>query len=207
MTEFAWTKPRIEAAQLLAEDDLTDAEIASQVGVTRAGLAKWKVHPSFAGRVAEIVAEIESEIRIRGIARQMKRVDALQHRWLLMKRVIAERSEADEMQGVAGGTTGLLVRTFKVVGNGPDAHVVPEFAVDTGLLKELREHEKQAAQELGQWTEKKQVTGRDGSPLIPEQPFDYDGFARTFADFIGGAGAGLVGDAGTSEPMDSADPD
>jgi hypothetical protein len=32
--------------------------------------------------------------------------------------------------------------------------VVEEYEVDTGLLKELREHEKQAAQELGQWSDK-----------------------------------------------------
>jgi hypothetical protein len=34
---------------------------------------------------------------------------------------------------------------------------VEEYQVDTGLLKELREHEKQAAQELGQWSEKARV--------------------------------------------------
>jgi hypothetical protein len=31
---------------------------------------------------------------------------------------------------------------------------VAEYSIDTGLLKELRDHERQAAQELGQWAEK-----------------------------------------------------
>jgi hypothetical protein len=35
--------------------------------------------------------------------------------------------------------------------------VVDEYAVDGVLLKELREHEKQAAQELGQWSDKAKV--------------------------------------------------
>jgi hypothetical protein len=34
---------------------------------------------------------------------------------------------------------------------------VEEYQVDTRLLKELREHKKQAAQELGQWSEKARV--------------------------------------------------
>jgi hypothetical protein len=35
--------------------------------------------------------------------------------------------------------------------------VVEEYEVDTGLLKALLDHEKQAAQELGQWSEKSKV--------------------------------------------------
>lgn len=172
MPKFRWTQVKVEAAQLLAEGQLSAREVAQRVGVSHQAVNLWRLDPDFAAKVGEIVGEIEAEIRNRGIARQLLRVDALQDRWLLMKRVIAERSGAEEMQDVAGGTTGLLVRTFKVVGNGPDAHVVPEFSVDTGLLKELREHEKQAAQELGQWTEKRELTGNlAGSVEI--KPIDY----------------------------------
>ena len=57
-----------------------------------------------------------------------------------------------------GGNTGLLVRQVKGIGKGEDFQVVEEYAVDTGLLRELREHEKQAAIELGEWTEKQDVT-------------------------------------------------
>ena len=51
------------------------------------------------------------------------------------------------------------MRTLKQLGRGDEAETVEEFRVDTGLLKELRETEKQAAQELGQWAEKHEVTG------------------------------------------------
>jgi hypothetical protein len=33
------------------------------------------------------------------------------------------------------------------------------------LLGELRAHERQAAEELGQWTEKRELTGKNGGPL------------------------------------------
>jgi hypothetical protein len=62
------------------------------------------------------------------------------------------------MKGVPGGTTGLLVRTYKTLGSGESQRVVEEFTVDVALLKELREHEKQAAQELGHWIAKSDVT-------------------------------------------------
>jgi hypothetical protein len=159
LTDFRWTEARLTAAELLAEDKLSDEVIAQRVGVTRAGLAKWKTQPEFMAKIDEFVERFDTAIRRRAIARQLRRVAALQDRWERMHQVIDERAVAEEMRDIAGGTTGLLVRTFKVVGNGPDAHTVPEFAVDTGLLKELREHEKQAAQELGQWTEKREVKG------------------------------------------------
>jgi hypothetical protein len=43
------------------------------------------------------------------------------------------------------------------LGSAEYPNVVEEYEVDTGLLKELREHEKQAAQELGQWSDKARV--------------------------------------------------
>jgi Helix-turn-helix of insertion element transposase len=152
-----WTKPKERAALLLSEDRLTDEEIAADLGIRRRTLAYWKDDPEFAARVAEHVEAFRKAVRSRGIACLENRVDALSDRWKRMQRVITERAE--ELEGeCAGGGTGLLVRQVKSVGSGPLAREVEEFAVDTGLLKELREHEKQAAQELGQWTERRDVT-------------------------------------------------
>ena len=50
--------------------------------------------------------------------------------------------------------------------------LVEVASLDVGLLKELREHEKQAAQELGQWTEKRELTGKDGGPIEIASPRD-----------------------------------
>jgi len=71
----------------------------------------------------------------------------------------------------------LLVRTFKVARSGDETEVLEEFAVDGTLLKEMREHERQAAQELGEWTERREHRGRDGGAIEFEEV--------TFAKLIG----------------------
>jgi hypothetical protein len=94
------------------------------------------------------------------ISRRNARVQALQDRWDRLRQVIDERAASPDFAGVPGGTTGLLMKDYK----GKDADT-PVYKVDAGLLAELRNHEKQAAEELGQWGEKRQLTGECGEPL------------------------------------------
>ena len=162
---WKWTTRRERAAQLVADDQLTDTEIALQCGVTQRQLERWKKVPEFQERVAAIVEAERQAILAKGIAEKRNRVDALNDRWQRMRQVIDERAEDPDMAKVPGGRTGLLVREFKQIGTGPDATMVEEFHLDAALLKESREHEKQAAQELGQWTEKRELTGKDGGPI------------------------------------------
>ena len=77
------------------------------------------------------------------------RVQILQNRADLLRKIIAERAASAEFADAPGGTTGLLVKDYK----GKDS-CTPVYRVDTALLAELRAIEKQAAQELGQWGEK-----------------------------------------------------
>lgn len=141
------------AALLLADDKLSDELIADEVKVDRRTLARWKKIDAFAARVDELLGEIRTSIRQRGISIVENRVRALQDRWDRMKRVIEERGASAEMQSVPGGSTGLLVHNVKSIGGGENAERVDLYEFDAALLKEMREHEKQAAQELGQWTE------------------------------------------------------
>jgi hypothetical protein len=143
-----------QAANLLAQGELTHQEVADRVGIARSTLALWRKHPGFAARVEELRAEIGAEVRRIGVADYLMRVRALNDRWGRLRRIIDDRAADPTMAGVPGGTTGLLVRTTKAVGSGESMRIVEEFAVDTGLLKQLLDHEKQAARELGQWTEK-----------------------------------------------------
>lgn len=157
-TEFHWTGRREEAALLVAEDNLSDERIAERLSITRQGLVKWKRHPAFQERVKAVRDEIRAAVVARGIADKQNRVDALNERWARMHDVIESRASAGG--DAPGASTGLLYKTIKVVGSGKDQYEVEEWAVDTGLLREMREHEKQAAQELGQWTEKVQTDGK-----------------------------------------------
>lgn len=157
VSEFNWTAPREKAAVLVAEDEQTDKAIAAAVGITERTLERWKQHPTFTARVAEHVQALEAEMLKFSIAKRRKRVAALDDRWKRMQALIAARAE-DLAEDIGGGDTGLLVHQVRAIGNGENQQIIDQYAVDTGLLKELREHEKQAAQELGQWTEKTDVT-------------------------------------------------
>ena len=162
--EFPWTRKRERAVLDVAEDVLTNEQIASKLGVNRSTLDRWKMHPEFRLRVQEHLAATREAIRAEGIAHRQNRVDALHDRWDKLQQVIDARG--DEYDGVTpGGGTGLIVRQIKSIGVGENNQVVEEYVIDTGLLSEMRAHEKQAAQELGQWTEKREHIGIEGSDI------------------------------------------
>jgi hypothetical protein len=156
-SRWTWTKPKAEAATLLASDTLTDEQIAAKVSVNDATLWRWKQHPEFTARVAATVEEFRRRVVARGIAEKQNRVDALNDRWQRMQHIITARADeyADDPP-VPGAEEGLHVRTVKLSATGLQ---VEEYTVDTGLLKELRAHEEQAAKELGQWVEKQDLSG------------------------------------------------
>jgi hypothetical protein len=152
---FSWSATASAAALAVALDDETDEQIAAAAGVSRRTLANWKVHPDFAARVDQHRAEFHDQARRRGIALVANRVAALDDRWRRLRRVIAERAADPAMRGVPGGTTGLLVRDVRAVGRGEEARPVDVYRLDIGLLRELRELEKQAAVEVGDWNERR----------------------------------------------------
>lgn len=144
---------------------MSDEQIAERVGVTRDAITSWKLAPEFQARISEHVEAQREACMSEGIADRRNRVRRLGDTWERLQQVIRER--AVELDGAAaGGGTGLLVHQVKGIGKGESFRVVDEYAVDTGLLAELRQIEKQAAQELGQWVEKGELSGKDGSPLL-----------------------------------------
>jgi hypothetical protein len=157
---FVWNAEKEEAAQLVAEDKLTDPKIARRAKVSERTLYRWKVHPEFAARVAEHRAEYARIVRSRGIAIVENRVEAYNERWILMKTVITSRAARHAKRRKEGhddtpeeALTGLVILEKTFGKNG----VTEKWLVDTGLLAELRNHEQQAAKELGQWEEKSRV--------------------------------------------------
>lgn len=177
-----WTSAREKAAGLVADDQQSDNEIAAAVGVKPRALTYWKAHPDFIARVADLVAEAKAAARALTIANKEVRVRRLAERATKIDEVFAARAE--EHARVPGGATGLLVREPKIVkvyevkdwregDDEDDERIIPagriailhEYKVDTGTLAELRQIEKQAAQELGEWVEKVAPTKGDGSDL------------------------------------------
>jgi 3-dehydroquinate dehydratase-2 len=93
------------------------------------------------------------------ISSRNARVQAMQDRWSMLRAGVAQLmiervvDSAVDMAEVPGGGTGLLVRQYQ--------GGAPIYKVDTGLVRligQLLAHEKQAAEELGQWAEKRDVS-------------------------------------------------
>jgi hypothetical protein len=183
ITPFPWSTKATEAVQLVADDRLSDEQIAAQVGVVRKTLHNWRQHPEFAARVAEIVEAARAEALRCGVAVKAERIRGYQDRYQRMRALLDARaamgqrlvaatqgdSDADRYlrslfgkgELPPGLETGLLVKTVKVVGKVTEE----EWSVDTGLLAEMRATEKQAAQEMGDWTEKRELAGPGGAGL------------------------------------------
>jgi gas vesicle protein len=176
-TKFNWTDERRLAAQLLAMNEKTDEQIAAECGVTRRMLAYWKKHPEFTARVNEIVQQTADKLLKQGVRLKENRLAKLQGMLDRMAALVEARAkdlgkprtddDGEETEEIAGGGTGLLVRDNK----GKDWRPVYKF--DAALLREFREYLKQAAIELGEWTEKRDLTS-DGKSLgvvfLPQAP-------------------------------------
>jgi hypothetical protein len=165
LTTWNWTPERIKAAELCALGGRTRQQIATEVGITIRQLARWKEGIEFQQRVDERIKEWQQKVKNSGIAVKENRIARLNRRVRLMEQVISERAADPKNQEVAGGSTGLLVYHKVSIGIGKLNKIQDEWEVDTGLLKELREHEEQTAREMGQRTEKHEVTGPGGGPI------------------------------------------
>ena len=165
MTAETWTAKHDEAVMLVAEDKLTDTTIAAQLGISKRTLELWKREALFGERFDAAVAEIRAALLKRGIARVDRRLARLDKTWLDLQSVIEQR--AAEMRGICpGGDTGLVVKREKPGGE----FTITEYAVDTGLLSELRALEMQAAKELGQWVERKASDVTSGGKRLAAGP-------------------------------------
>jgi hypothetical protein len=166
----------------VARDQLTGKQhafVAAYLGeanrnATEAARIAGYQHPMQQGnrllRNVEIMSQIDSwrgDVKVSTIATIEGRVDVLTDIAERYGRLIRERAE--EMAGeIAGGGTGLLVRTTKQIGTGRNAETITEYRADTAVTKELRETIKQLAIELGQWNENKTLTIKHVDEVILE---------------------------------------
>jgi hypothetical protein len=164
------TNAQKAAAELVALDTKLDRDIAAEIGVTKITLERWKRLSAFQTHVAAVAEAQRAAIRAEGIANKQNRIDAYNDRWSKLTAIIearaasptpsetnGERGSSDddddgpiERLPVPGWETGLLVKVVRTMGKAVEIR----YEVDGVILKELRDHEKQAAQELGQWVEK-----------------------------------------------------
>jgi Helix-turn-helix of insertion element transposase len=84
---FRLSARRVKAAQLVAEDRLSDEQIGTKVGITRRQLTRWKRQTAFTDLVTEIAESLAAEIRGKGLVELSNRIDALNSRWVACRRL------------------------------------------------------------------------------------------------------------------------
>lgn len=142
---------REEAAILLAEGRYGAKEIAAKVGMDRVTLWRLRTHDeAFKTRVDVLRKEIVDACKDRAIRRKDYRIETLADVQSRLLQVIEERAKDPTLAEVPGGTSGLIVRQYKISGE----TCMPEYLVDNGTIRELRAVQEQAAKELGQMVEK-----------------------------------------------------
>ena len=170
---WTWNASRELAAQLVADKQLTNFEIARRAGVSDSQLNRWKLAPEFASRVTEHVATFRASITTTGLARRENRIAAKKARAAALRRVIRQRAEAyghgepqyNPVTGVPlldkktnapivvpipGGDTGMVVRQPRTAG--------VQFSVDGVLLARLSALEGTDRHRDGRW--ENEVSGR-----------------------------------------------
>lgn len=180
---FRWTAHHDRAVALVADDQLTDVQIAAELGIAPITLARWKRHPLFTAAVGRYRGEVRARIVARGVRAKENRLDTLNALYAGLLALKDARAADPAMAGVPGGDTGLivakplLVKVYEeapVQGFDEDGKPIPddiladreylasvkrsvivaEYAIDGGLIKSLTDVMKQAAIELGEWNEK-----------------------------------------------------
>jgi hypothetical protein len=159
MSAFKWDENKENAAALFAVGDLSWQQIADQVGVTLRSVETWHATEDFKARIAENREIIRQRVLTEGVANKVERVRRLNKRWSQINQIFDERAEDVRNISEPGYGTGLLNCITTTVTKGDMTYTTDEFKPEIALLKEEREIAKQAAIEVGDWTEKQEVSG------------------------------------------------
>jgi hypothetical protein len=152
------TEQQREAARWLGAGKLNDAEVARAAGISVRTLVRWKKLPEVRKAAEAAGRAWREKAKKFGIGDPDRRLYQLNDRWRRLQHIIEQRSRAEIFKDAPGGKSGLLTVTFKqqthtdYSGEKPVriSELVPEYAVDTGMLAEMRALERAAAVELGQ---------------------------------------------------------
>ena len=137
------------AAILVAEDELSDTEIARLCGVTRRTLMRWKKQSAIQQKIGERLTLSKQKSERQMIVERQTRIADMEVMLQTMDNIIRERANSPEMRGVPGGSTGLMRRrkgSFRK-SHGP----LCDYELDTGLMREWRRQLVAVAKALGQW--------------------------------------------------------
>ena len=153
-----------QAALLVSEDELSDAEIAQRCGINRRTLTRWKKRPKFLVLTEENGRHWKQDCESQGIAKRQPRIAVLQEIWQSLEHIVEIRAAIPEMQSVPGGKTGLLLRRRTVLRRSGHVEVMVDYRLDAKLLRTLRKIEVFAATVLWQYPPLDQSVRGEGIP-------------------------------------------
>lgn len=167
---WRWTQTTTLAAQLMAEDKISQQEMAKQLGVSTAALYGWRQVPEFQERVEELLEAYKARVRRRSIALLERRIDTYMDDFDAIQTIQRERGLgrngkplSDKVGEEGGRSTGLICVDYK----GKDADR-PVYKFDKAIIDSKNDLRKLLAQELGQFQEKskQEHTGPGGGPIV-----------------------------------------
>lgn len=153
---FNWDARRSRAAAMVAEG-LTHKQIGEALKVEPPVISWWRKHPDFSRRVRKYIDDAGAEAATIAIANRVNRIrdlDVFREAYL---QVFMERKANPTADSEPGMSSGLVARTQRVTTGRNGTTIETEYKVDNQTTSALLALHKQAAQELGQWSQKAQV--------------------------------------------------
>lgn len=155
---FAFGDAKLRAVMLVAADEMQDKDIAAEVGIGTKTLYTWKSSPEFAARVQDARAEIAAGALRFAIAKKHNRIAWLDDLASRMRRTISDRAAAAAADDAAPieAHSGLYTARTVMASSGRSR---TDWSFDGQLVREYRSTLEQAARELGQISDRVEVTG------------------------------------------------
>jgi len=166
---FQMRAKHYRAATLVAEDELTNERIAQECGIRMETLYEWRKEPLFQQAVREKIAELDAAVSKIRFAKKRDRIALLSQNVEKYLEVREQRAAyyAEHYDDVPGGKTGLLTPTERQLGPSAGSRVVVDHKTDTGLEKLISDTLVLIAKERGELTEKRELSGPNGTALVP----------------------------------------
>lgn len=120
--------------------------------------------------VQAAIQEWRDAVKVSAITDMSYRVARLSELEQRLWSVVDARQAAYANTEVIGGDSGIVVLQHKAVGSGPSAEIVDEYVADTALVKAIQSLYEDVAKEMGQRTEKVDITGSFTRRVIVELP-------------------------------------
>lgn len=153
-------------ALMVAKGEKTRHQIAVELEISYQLLSGWiNDDPEFQAEVESIKAEIKQALIEQGIAAKAVRLEKYNRIVERIESVIDSRSKSCAAGLIAGGESGLIAHDVRLTRSGEPIDI---GRFDGALVREFRETLKQAAIEVGDWSEKRELSGPHEGPIQVE---------------------------------------